>query len=75
VFNLESPGVGAPGRRPRHEERYHDLRPGKRAKQGYVYTGRGIPISPLVSFLSHALKMAETWPDIFTVDPKDLPGR
>jgi transposase len=22
--NLESPGVGAPGRRPRHEERYHD---------------------------------------------------
>jgi hypothetical protein len=24
VRNLESPGVGAPGRRPRHEERYHD---------------------------------------------------
>ena len=24
VFNLESPGVGALGRRPRHEERYHD---------------------------------------------------
>jgi hypothetical protein len=24
VFNLESPGVGVPGRRPRHEERYHD---------------------------------------------------
>jgi hypothetical protein len=24
VFNLESPGVGALGRRPRHEEGYHD---------------------------------------------------
>ena len=24
VINLESPGVEAPGRRPRHDERYHD---------------------------------------------------
>ena len=24
VFNLESPGVEAPGRRPRHEKCYHD---------------------------------------------------
>jgi hypothetical protein len=24
VTNLESPGVRAPGRRPRHEEGYHD---------------------------------------------------
>jgi hypothetical protein len=24
VINLESPGVEAPGRRPRHENRYHD---------------------------------------------------
>jgi hypothetical protein len=24
VFNLESPGVRAPGRRPRHDQRYHE---------------------------------------------------
>jgi hypothetical protein len=24
VFNLESPGVDAPGRRPRHDEPYHE---------------------------------------------------
>jgi hypothetical protein len=24
VFNLESPGVRAPGRRPRHDEPYHE---------------------------------------------------
>ena len=24
VFNLESPDVGASGRRPRHDERYHE---------------------------------------------------
>jgi hypothetical protein len=24
VINLESPGVEAPGRRPRHDERYHE---------------------------------------------------
>jgi hypothetical protein len=24
VFNLESSGVGAPDRRPRHEEHYHE---------------------------------------------------
>ena len=24
VFNLESSGVGAPERRPRHDERYHE---------------------------------------------------
>jgi hypothetical protein len=24
VINLESPGVRAPGRRPRHDERYHE---------------------------------------------------
>jgi hypothetical protein len=24
VFNLESPGVSAPGRRPRHDEPYHE---------------------------------------------------
>jgi hypothetical protein len=24
VINLESPGVGAPGRRPRHDEPYHE---------------------------------------------------
>ena len=24
VFNLESPGVRAPGRRPRHDKRYHE---------------------------------------------------
>ena len=24
VFNLESPGVEAPDRRPRHEEHYHE---------------------------------------------------
>jgi hypothetical protein len=24
VINLESPSVGAPGRRPRHDERYHE---------------------------------------------------
>jgi hypothetical protein len=25
VFNLESPGVEAPGGRPRHDERYHEI--------------------------------------------------
>jgi hypothetical protein len=25
VINLESPGVGAPGRRPRHDKCYHEV--------------------------------------------------
>jgi hypothetical protein len=25
VFNLESSGVGAPERRPRHDKRYHEV--------------------------------------------------
>jgi hypothetical protein len=26
VINLESPGVGAPDRRPRHDQSYHEVR-------------------------------------------------
>jgi hypothetical protein len=43
VINLESPGVGAPGRRPRHDEPYHEayfvrsLR--RRHRRGFSTTG------------------------------------